>query len=47
MVHPSQEATLYDFPTADGRPPTATLEADRRRRSAVGGQICKNCLNHA
>jgi hypothetical protein len=30
-----QEAGLYSFLTADGRPQTAALEANRRRPSAV------------
>jgi hypothetical protein len=34
-----KEMGLCTFLTADGRPQTATLEADRRRRIAVGGRI--------
>jgi hypothetical protein len=47
MVCPPLEAALCNFLTADGRPQTATLEKNRRRRSAVGGQIYKDHLNHA
>jgi hypothetical protein len=47
MVYQPLEAALYNFLTADGRPQTAALEKDRRRRSAVGGQICKGRQNHA
>jgi hypothetical protein len=47
MVHRSLEMTLYNFLTADGRPQTASLDKNRRRPSAVGGQICKVGVNHA
>jgi hypothetical protein len=47
MVYRPLEAALYNFSTADGRPQTAALEKNRRPRSAVGGQICKDRLNHA
>jgi hypothetical protein len=47
MVCRPVKAALYNFLTADGRPQTAALEKNRRRRSAVGGQICKDRLNHA
>jgi hypothetical protein len=47
MVYHPLEAALYNFSTADGRPQTAALEKNRRQRSAVSGQICKDRLNHA
>jgi hypothetical protein len=47
MVHRSLEAALYNFLTADVRPQTAALDKNRRRRSAVSGQICKVGANHA
>jgi hypothetical protein len=46
---PTSESGALQFPdggrpTADRRPP---LEKNRRPQSAVGGQICKDRLNHA
>jgi hypothetical protein len=46
MVYHPLEAALYNFSTADGRPQTAALEKNRRPRSTVRGQICKDRLNH-
>jgi hypothetical protein len=42
---PTSGSGALQFP--DGRPQTAALEKNRRLRSAVRGQICKDILNHA
>ena len=46
MVHRLLKGPPCNLLTADGRPQTAALEKNRRPRSAVGGQICIDRLNH-